>query len=167
MKRRQSGSIRDFFLEVIHESVTEKIGLKDREAEENYLSDLLVNFMHDDRIYAIRDANGDKIKSIPLMLAEGDIRLNADSFAREREVHRHIGDFILFWSGMYPSFLEQHSDQVKIDLQQQASDSYFQVSTFDHGDYAAEAPLFRHLSEEFEAYRISLNIVRTRICASP
>ncbi|MFN8219328.1 MAG: hypothetical protein U0S12_04250 [Fimbriimonadales bacterium] len=159
--------IRDFFCEAVHVAISDKLGLKDVDDVENYLAELLVAFTHDDRVFAIRDGSGRTVRSVAEMIAEGDIRLRADSFRREREVHKHIGDFILFWSGVYPEFLERfrRADGLDslIDYQEQGRESYFIVSTFDHGEFAPEAPTFRKLSSEFEAFRIGLNIVRTNL----
>ncbi len=88
------------------------------------------------------------------MLAEGDVRLRADSFDREREVHKHIGDFILFWSGLYPNHLTKlkivTQANLTCDYTRQGQRSYHLVSTFNHDPYTAEAPIFNTLSERFE-----------------
>jgi hypothetical protein len=98
------------------------------------------------------------------MLVEADVRLNADSFDREREVHKHIGDFLLFWSGLYPEFLRKlkapGSKDLFVDFDEQGKYSYHVVSTFDHDPYSAEAPIFRKLSAEFEQYKYGLSLVR-------
>ena len=130
-------------------------------ALERYLESLLVKFSHADGIYAIRDAEGRPVTSIAGMLVEGDIRLNASSFAREREVHKHVGDLLLFWSGMFPEQLAKlpAPDRV-IDCEKQARYSYYVASTFDHEPYAEEAPVLGKLSAEFERCRYGLRLVR-------
>lgn len=129
-----------------------------------YMVNLLVRFAHIDNLYCIRDAQGRVLHAVADMLQEGDVLMNATSFAREREVHRHIGDFTLFWSGVYPEALPRirHSlsKDTLIDYVQQGKRSYYIVSTFEEGDWATEAPLFRKLSERFELYMFGLNLVR-------
>ncbi len=153
------------FRDAVRASLFDRLGLKD-EAVEKYLGDLLVEFMHFDGIYRIRDANGRRVTTVTGMVAEGDVRLNANSFAREREVHKHLGDFLLFWSGMYPEQLQQlpTPDRV-IDCEKQGKYSYYVVSTFDHEPYGHEAPIFRRLSDEFELLREGLSMVRTTLLA--
>ena len=111
----------------------------------------------------VRNRNDGSIE----MVAEGDIRLNADSFEREREVHKHIGDFILFWSGIYPEFLRHLKLHFGCDLicdyTRQGRESYYVVSTFDHAPYDREANTFRKLSSRFEEYTFCLRQVRETI----
>jgi len=157
--------IRRFFAEALHESLSGKLGLQNAEDCERYLGEMLVNFLHHDGLYAIRDAEGRRVVAVTDMLVEGDVRLNADSFAREREVHQHIGDFLLFWSGVFPEFLKHLkaplAKDALLDPIRQGQYSYYVASTFDHGDYADQAPVLRRLSEEFEAFRDGLGMLRT------
>ncbi|AIE85570.1 hypothetical protein [Fimbriimonas ginsengisoli] len=156
--------IRAYFAETLHDSLA-RLGLDQSEVE-RYLAEMLVRFIHQDGIYSIRDAYGARVESVAEMVAEGDVRLKADSFAREREVHRHIGDFLLFWSGVFPEFLPRMKSPTGMDALldpiRQGQFSYYVASTFDHGDYAEDAPVFRRLSQEFEGYRIGLSLVRDR-----
>src|SRR5689334_10398277 len=100
-----SHPIRRYFAVEIHRALLE-VGLCEQDVEA-YLSHMMVQFMHHDKIFAIRDAAGHRLEAVVDMLAEGDIRVNANSFDRERQVHKHIGDFLLFWSGLFPEFLMQ------------------------------------------------------------
>lgn len=156
--------LRTFFRESLHDSLSRRIGLKACDDLEGYLTELLVAFLHNERIFALRDADGRRIESLPEMLAEGDVRLNADSFAREREVHRHVGDFLLFWSGLFPEMLTRlHgflSDEPEVEAARQGSFSYGIVSSFDHAPYTEEAPIFLRLSHEFEACQYGLKLLR-------
>jgi hypothetical protein len=152
--------IRDLFAEALHRNLSVRLGLSDEQVE-TYLTDLLIEFMHRDRIFAIRDAAGRRVESIAAMLAEGDVRLNAQSFEREREVHKHVGDYLLFCGGMFPELLEAESNVIDID--RQGRESYFIASTFSHQPYQCEAPLLGKLSAEFPAYRYGLRLVRDSI----
>lgn len=131
---------------------------------ESYLADLLMQFLHMDRILAIRNLSGQKVISVAEMVIEGDVLANADSFDRERQVHKHIGDYILFWAGIYPEYLRRikadHGADVLCDYLSQGKHSYYVVSTFDYGRYTDEAPTFRKLSFGFESYARCLKRVR-------
>lgn len=157
--------IRSYFGEALHRSLHEELGLPPTEDVDAYIVEMLVRFLSWDGLYAVRDAAGLKVQTVAAMLAEGDMQMNADSFVREREVHRHIGDFLLFWSGMFPEFIRDlrrsNSPDAILDIEGQARYSYHLVSTFDHPPYAAEAPVFRKLSAEFEAYQAGLRRIRT------
>ena len=86
MTRDMNGdnSIRRFFADALHDSLA-KMGLKEEKVEE-YLAEMMVRFLHQDGLYGIRDAQGRRVESVADMVAEGDVRLNANSFDREREV---------------------------------------------------------------------------------
>ncbi|MBI1756868.1 MAG: hypothetical protein HYR64_07160 [Fimbriimonas ginsengisoli] len=155
--------IREFFSESIQASLRDCLGLRDTEAVELYLAAMLVDFVSFEGIFAIRDASGRSVQSLPELLAEGDVRLRADSFAREREVHRHIGDLLLFWSGLYPEFLPRLAAVPGDPVEQavrQGSLSYHVVSTFEHSPYGEQAGTFRKLSVHFDEYRTGLSLLR-------
>lgn len=155
--------IRGYFAESVHDALSD-VGLGGDSPTESYVVELLVEFLHRDRIYAIRDEAGRQVQSVTEMLAEGDMLLNADSFAREREVHKHIGDFLLFWSGLFPEFLKTmvapSGKDALLNCVKQGQRSYYVASTFNHQPYDAEAPTLRRLSEQFVAYQHSLSLVR-------
>lgn len=148
------------FQTVMMDSLRREYPEGSREEIADYLTMLLARFMRTDAIFAIRDSEGQQVTSIGEMMAEGDISLRADSFERERIVHRHIGDFLLFWSGVYPGFLRQlrlrsEAEWVR-DYARQGRESYHLVSTFDYPPYDREAPLFRRLSKDFEVLTFCL-----------
>lgn len=152
--------IRDIFADAVHETLLQKLGVHDEQVE-TYLTELLVKFMHQDQLFSIRDAYGRRVQSVVEMLAEGDVRLNAMSFEREREVHKHVGDFMLFWGGMFPENLaQQGGHRAILDCERQGSESYLIASSFDHEPFNFEAPLLNKLANEFPAYRFGLNLVR-------
>jgi hypothetical protein len=130
-----------------------------------YLGNMLARFARLDSLYRIRAQDGRRIHEVAEMLVEGDVRLNATSFEREREVHRHIGDYTLFWTGVFPESvprLRAASRDVFIDYVLQGKESYYIVSTFELGRHRDEAPLFRRLSEEFELWMEGLRGVRDK-----
>ena len=81
-----------------------------------------------------------------------------------REVYRHIGDFTLFWTGVYPEALRKLRSALTrdhfIDYCEQGKRSYWIASTFDDDEYRDEVPVLRRLSEEFELCAYGLNKVR-------
>src|SRR4029450_5427260 len=63
----------------------------------DYLSDLLLRFARLDSIHRVRNLSGRPVVEVADMLAEAENRIG---LAR-RDVHRHIGDVTLFWTGSY------------------------------------------------------------------
>ncbi len=68
---------------------------------------ILCGFINSDNLYRIKDAEGDRLEDIAEMLSESSVLLNADSFDREFQVHKHIGDFTLFMLSMFPCALNR------------------------------------------------------------
>ena len=131
------------------------VASKGADRVEQYLASLLVKFVRTEDLYAINDDSGNPTQSVIEMLGQADVRLTADSFEREREVHKHIGDFILFWTGVAPksvgAWRALNGLDVKCDYLRQGQESYYLVSTFDHSPYDSDAPLFRQMSELYES----------------
>jgi hypothetical protein len=155
--------IRELFHSLVHRAFHYQLGL-DEPGVSRYVGDVLVDFVHRDSIYRVRDARGRRLEEVAEMLVEGDVSLNAGSFEREREVHKHIGDFTLFWTGVYPEMLRHfrastRSDHL-IDYVEQGRKSYQIASTFQHGRYADEAPVLRQLADQFETCMLGLHMVR-------
>lgn len=153
--------LREFFRGLVHGSLHVKMGLSDHDVED-YLAGLITEFMHAEAsALQIGETRTDDIVE---MAEKGEILLEADSFEQEREVHKHIGDYALFWAGTFPEHLEVLRKQGRagglVDYVALGKQSYYIVSTFVHGDYASEAALFRKLSEGFETYLFALHLVR-------
>jgi hypothetical protein len=126
----------------------------------DYLSDLLARFVHVDTIYRLRNARGKRLREVAEMLAEAHERAEP----AQREVHRQIGDFTLFWTGVYPEALDRLCDQLAkdhfINYCEQGKRSYWIASTYDDEPYREEAPVLRRLSKEFEVCAYGLSRVR-------
>jgi hypothetical protein len=122
-----------------------------------YVADLLVRFVPSEGVWAIRDAQGRRLSEVTAMLAEAEA--SADD-ARRRECHRHVGDFTLFWTCVFPEALGRLQSAARadglIDYQQQGKRSYYLASTYE-GD---QARVFQRLSAEFELCAYGLGMVR-------
>jgi hypothetical protein len=131
----------------------------------DYLSLLLSRFLHWDAIHRLRDAAGRRLEEVADMLIEAEA-MPPEGRTR-REVHRHIGDFTLFWTGVYPESLHRKRSALTkdhfIDYCEQGKRSYYIASTFAEEPYRDEAPVLRRLSEEFELCAYGLNQVRREL----
>jgi len=130
-----------------------------------YVSGILLDFVHVDNLYRIRNARGKRLEEVGEMLIESNPLLEARSFDRERAVRKHIGDYTLFLIGLFPEYvaslprrgLRLHS---MVDYVKTGKESYRIVSYFDQFEYRNEAPLFRRLSDSFELRVYGLNLVK-------
>jgi hypothetical protein len=129
----------------------------------DYLSCLLSRFLHIDAIWRLRDARGRRLEEVAEMMTEAAALPEGRT---RREVHRHIGDFTLFWTGVYPEALKRLRSMMSkdhfIDYCEQGKRSYYIASTFADDPYREEAPVLRRLSEEFELCAYGLHEVRRR-----
>jgi len=155
--------IQIYFGQAVTDALEHGVGVFEPDVEK-YLTSMLLDFLRLDSVYSIKDKYGKPVTSVSDMLLEGDLRCNADSFDREREVHRHIGDFLLFWSGVFPEFLKVVASPLGKDALLnpigQGRMSYHFASTFDHNPYTEEAKILKKLSHEFETYQYGLSLVR-------
>jgi len=152
--------------ELTQRNFTANLGWPDAEVI-GYLTDVLVDFVRVDRLYKIRDTRGRRVEEVAEMLAEGDLLHRADSLERERTVHKHIGDYTLFMTGVFPEFVRRLqtskiliSADAFLDYIQVGKRSYRIVSEFPSGFPGGPSPLFRKLSENFELCVYGLGYVR-------
>jgi len=140
-----------------------KVGLADVEIL-RYVSDLLTRFAHVDSLYKIRDTRGKRLEDVGEMLLESNPILSNSSLDREREVRKHIGDYTLFFTGMFPESLRRLSSSIRldyfVDYMKAGKESYRIVSEFNYGEYRESAYLFRRLSENFDYCVVGLNFVK-------
>src|SRR5258708_6228550 len=118
----------------------------------DYLSALLSRFIHVNAVHRLRNVAGRRLDQVVDMVAE--VAAMPPEGRTTREVHRHIGDFALFWTGVYPEALDRLRSALTrdsfIDYCEQGKRSYYIASTFDGEPYRAEAPVLRRLSEGYE-----------------
>ena len=134
-----------------------------------YVSGVLTDFTHVDNLYRIRNARGLRLEVVAEMLIESNPLLDASSFDREREVRKHIGDFTLFFTGLFPEAvaalprLRSLSLDTFVDYVAAGKESYAVVAAFNLFEYRHEAPLFRRLSDRFEQCVFALNLVKREL----
>ncbi|PYT82025.1 MAG: hypothetical protein DMG40_06865 [Acidobacteria bacterium] len=158
-------SLREFLGELVWRRFFADVGLEEPEVA-TYVSGMLADFAHIDNLYRIRNAQGKRLEDVGEMLVESNPLLDASSFDREREVRKHVGDYTLFMTGLFPESVARGRQSRKprleafVDFLQAGKESYAIVSSFDQFEYKDEAPLFRRLSETFELCVVGLNLVK-------
>lgn len=160
----ESSPLQRFFKEVVEHNYND-VGVRNTEVQA-YVANLLAEFCETDTLYKIKNAEGRPLCDLGEMLLESDpVYGPAPSFDRERQVRKHIGDYALFFSGMFPQGLNHHRlrrmrMEALIDFVKAGKESYYIVSKFEHFEYAKVAPLFRKMSHEFEQLVYGLNQVK-------
>ena len=129
----------------------------------DYVSNLLARFLHFDAVYRLRDAAGRPITELTEMVIEAE-HLPAGGKTR-REYYRHIGDFALFWTGLYPEALDRlrrrTCKDAIVSYTFQGKRGYLITSRLEEEEHHdAEADLFRRLSDQFELCAVGLRKVR-------
>src|SRR5262245_58466019 len=97
----QPAPLRGYFSGLAEFTFQTRLGVADPSLVD-YIAGLLARFVHCDAVYRVRDLAGRRLVQVADMLAEAEARLGT----ARREVHRHIGDYTLFWTGVYPEALE-------------------------------------------------------------
>ena len=124
-----------------------------------YLTDLLVRFVRNDAMHRIRSVTGRPLLSIGEMALEAKERWGD----ARRELHRHIGDFTLFWAGIYPEALRRHSDGTEHfeEYCHTGKRSYHIASLIETSSSdAPESWVLQSLSDRFELCAYGLREVR-------
>lgn len=134
-----------------------------------YVAELLAGFADGGQVYRVRNAKGRRLQDVGEMLLESDpVYGPAPSFDREREVRKHIGDYTLFFTGMFPESvnsqrLRRHRLESFVDFVKAGKESYHIVAQFDMYEYAKDAALYERLSRTFERCVFGLNCVRQEL----
>jgi hypothetical protein len=159
--------LRRYFSGLTEHAFVDRLGMADPHLID-YLSLLLARFVHMDDIDRLASSGRRTVAEVADMLLEA-AALPAGRTCRE--VHRHIGDFTLFWTGVYPEALGRLRSILRkdhfIDYCEQGKRSYWIASTYEDDAYAAEAPVLRRLSEHFELCAWGLNQVRKEMEQQP
>lgn len=125
----------------------------------HYVSELLASFVPSSSVWRLHDARGRPLFKVTAMLAEAESAADAE---RRRQCHRHVGDFTLFWTGVYPEALGKlkrgDSPDALINYQVQGKRSYYVASELSAGRF--EGSVLRRLSDQFELCAFGLSCVR-------
>ena len=147
--------LRDFFGGMAEYAFETRLGIADPPLID-YISDLLTRFIRFDALYPVRDLAGKRLRAVGEMLAEAEAR----SGDARREVHRHIGDFALFWTGVYPEALGKTQDGLPlkqdrfVDYCTHGKLAYHIASTIPSDSEPVQQVVLERLSHEFELLRV-------------
>ena len=159
--------LRRLFAGVTEQTFEAELGIADQPLIE-YVVNLLLRFLRQDALFRVRDPAGHRLTQVADMVAEAEQR----QARPRREIHRHVGDFTLFFIGLYPEHLPrlQAPDQKDylLDYRRMGKRSYLIAASYaDDDESRLQAPVLRHLGEEFELCSEALNRVRRELDQLP
>jgi len=161
----ESHPLQQLFAELVGRHYAEEIGLRDPQIV-GYVAHLLAEFVDVEQLFKVRNVTGKPLSDVGEMLLESDpVYGPAPSFDRERQVRKHIGDYTLFFTGMFPESinhfrLRRNRMENFVDWMKAGKESYYIVSKFDCFEYTKVAPMFATLSKNFEQCVYGLNRVK-------
>lgn len=164
----ESHPLQKLFVEMVGRHYAEEIGIRDPQIVA-YVAHLLTEFCEAEQLFKIKNAGGRPLTDVGEMLLESEpVYGPAPSFDRERQVRKHIGDYTLFFTGMFPESinhlrLRRARLENFVDWMKAGKESYFIVSKFQDFEYTKVAPMFARLSQNFEQCVFGLNMVKNEL----
>jgi hypothetical protein len=160
--RRSQIPLNRFFSGLAEYTFQTRLGMADPPVIE-YIGALLTRFVHCDAIYKVRNPAGRRLYEVAEMLIEAEARVGDP----KREVHRHVGDFVLFWTGLFPEAAKRNQRRAQLDgfldYLQQGKRAYYIASTMRTDENASESDVLERLSHEFELCVYGLNELRKEL----
>lgn len=152
-------SIQRYFAGLAENTFQSELGVVDPPMID-YLTDLLLRSIRSDVVHRIRSVTGKPLMTVHEMASEASARLGD----AKRDLHQHIGDFTLFWAGIYPEALRDNENDTTGKFEVYCSfgkRSYRIASAIESAkDNAAPSPLLERLSDRFDLCCYGLREVR-------
>lgn len=125
----------------------------------NYVTDLLIRFVRLDNFYRVRSISGKPIMDVDELVSEATMRLGD----AKREILQYIGDFTLFWLGVFPESFQKNGERTAKynNFCEHGSRSYEIASQIETtNDEAPDSEVLGTLSESFELCAYGIQEVR-------
>ena len=103
-------TIQRFFTGLAEHTFEVKLGIVDPPLV-SYLSDLLVRSVRTEQLQVVRSPRGHAIHELERMVEEAGSRIGC----AKRRIHRCIGDFAMFWAGLFPESLRRTRNDADVD----------------------------------------------------
>jgi len=154
----EKSPVRRYFSGLAENTFQAQLGIVDPPLVD-YVSGLLIRFIRSDVVHRMRGVTGRPLMSVPEMVSEASERLGG----AQREIHQHIGDFTLFWAGVYPEALRNDKhDSVQFDAYRaHGKRSYRIASSIEStSEDAPPAHVLHRLSDRFDLCCYGLREIR-------
>lgn len=158
-EHQRANGVRRFFAGVTEYVFQTRLGVADPPMVD-YISDLLSRFLRSDEVYGVRSPRGTRLTQVADMLEEATHRQGP----AKRQLHRHIGDFTLFWTGLYPEIADRMQrtggKDMLLDYRDQGKRNYLIASSIPVEREQAPAEVLERLSDCFDICTYGLQEVR-------
>ena len=156
-KKPTDNKLQTFFLNVVRQSFWQ-LGINDATVA-RYVADVLTEFARTDNLFQIRSRTGKKVDNVVEMFAASPNETADEStLLKERSRRKYVGDYALFMSGIFRSYVDGKG--FLNYYIEQGSRSYWTVSELDLSLYRTGFVLFQELSKKFEYYSGALDYTR-------
>lgn len=159
MAPESTGPLDRFFIGLSEYVFHSKLGVVDTQLVD-YMSSLLIRFTRHDTQNKLRFRDGRLVSEVLTMMAEAEKRVGE----AKREIHRHIGDYTLFWSGLYPEALqcskEDENSEHFANYCAQGKRAYRIASEIQGDENATSNSLLERMSANFEMCAYGLREIR-------
>lgn len=156
---RQETSLLRFFAGLAEHTFESRMGVADPVLVD-YIAALLSRFIRYEAVYSVLNPAGKRLEEVAEMVVEAEARVGD----ARRQVHRHIGDFTLFWTGVYPEALPhlQRPDRRDyfLDYSELGKRAYLIASRIPVEENPQENEILERLSHEFDVCRQGLRELR-------
>lgn len=146
---RDSEDIDRFFRGLTEHAFHARLGVVDPPLVD-YVALLLVRFIRNDRIRSLPGPVPAEFDDVARMLAV----VQQAPAGMARDEYRHIGDYTLFWSGLYPEALRRFQAPTRqdhlLDYRAAGKRAYWIASTIEPSAAADECRLLERLSHEYD-----------------
>jgi len=163
---RQDHPLKHLFAGLVEHAFQAELGICDP-AVADYVSDLLIEFVRMDEMCIARDAAGRPVAEVAEIINRLAVDSDMSPVMRDRFVHRRVGDYTLFWTGVFPegvrrgagpSWRDTVADYVVLGKR-----AYAIASELTPADELPPPRLLRRLSDEFECCVHGLGLVRQEL----
>lgn len=163
---RPNHPLKQLFSGLVEHAFQTELGICDP-AVADYVSDLLIEFVRMDELSIARDAAGRPVAEVAELISRFAVTDELSPFARDRIIHRRLGDYTLFWTGIYPEGVRRGAGptwrDTVADYMHFGKRSYAIASELTRENEEPPPRLLRRLSEEFESCVHGLGLVRQEL----
>ncbi len=160
---RENHPLKQLFAGLVEHAFHTELGICDP-AVADYVSDLLIEFVHVDNIAAAVDVGGRPISEVAEIVGHWEAADELPVRLRNRRVHQRLGDYTLFWTGVFPEGVRRSRGPTWRDRMSEfvvlGKRSYAIASELTRPDEEPPAVLLRRMSDGFETCVHGLGIVR-------
>mgnify|MGYP005841399517 CR=1 FL=1 len=159
----ESHPLHRMFAGLVEHAFAARLGVADTGVTD-YLTGLLTRFVHMDGVFPMRNIGGRRLEEVAEMLVEAYFPEPLTAQQRRAVIHKQVGDFTLFWTGVYPESLGRLRSSLRkdslVDYISQGKKSYRLAAEAEQREEPAEARVLGRISEEFEYCVYGLGLVR-------